>query len=54
MVQYKARVASLQEQVNNLEEAAKADTTERSKTLKELTTERGGWVGLTVAKATAV
>ena len=45
VVQYKARVATLQEQVRILEEAAKTDNTERSKTLKELATERGTYVG---------
>lgn len=41
VVQYKARVTTLQEQVKILEEAGKIDNTERSRTLKELATERG-------------
>ena len=40
-VKYKSRITALQEQVRVLEEAANVDTAERSKTLKDLATERG-------------
>lgn len=43
VVKYKGRVTILQEQVKILEDAAKRDNTGRSRTLKELATERGAW-----------
>jgi hypothetical protein len=48
VVQYKTRVTALQEQVKILEDAAKTDNSERSKTLKELATERGKCIGVTI------
>ena len=41
VAKYKSRVTALQEKVRALEEGAQLDNAERSKSLKELATERG-------------
>ena len=41
LVQHKARVSALQEQVRALEEAASYGNTDKTRTLKELSAERG-------------